>query len=299
MSDLPSSNPRPAGTAARAFFKALVRLLVILLLAVLVGALLYLAYVVVYHQAIELAHENDYRINLVETRQAAAQAQTNDQIAGFEERLTALEIEIKQTGEDLSQAQADQENLRTALDEQAANLQDLEELNRNMNRNLSALATQTDGQTRLLSGSQYSLLDLEKEITVLKVAGLLNRSRLYMLQSNYGLAAEQVELAREQLASLQPQATPTEKGVLAAWMGRLDSALSYLPDQPVFAGDDLEIVWQMVLQGLSAPLPSGSVNPTAWIDDQTAGFTPTPTLPITLTQTGTPERLRLTATPTP
>ena len=147
-------------------------------------------------------------------------------------------------------------------------------------------------QAALLDGAETPLAELEKEIVVLKAAGLLNRSRLYMLQSNYGLAEEEVRLARGLLVDLQQQATSSEKGVLSAWIGRLDSALQALPDQPVMAGDDLEIAWQMLLRGLSAPLPTASATPTPvgpLVEDLQPTYTPwvTATLPAVPTATPT------------
>jgi hypothetical protein len=285
MSGQPDSS---GGSALRAFWRGLVRFLAIILTAVLLAALIYLAYVLLYQQAVVPAQQSDQRVSMLETRQAQSQADTAQKLADFEQRLAALEADVTRMGEDLSTLQAQDAGFQSTLEGQAADLAALADQYDAVETRLSSL----EEQAALLDGAETPLVELEKEIVVLKAAGLLNRSRLYMLQSNYGLAEEEVRLARGLLVDLQQQATSSEKGVLSAWIGRLDSALQALPDQPVMAGDDLEIAWQMLLRGLSAPLPTASATPTPagpLVEDLQPTYTPwvTATLPAALTATPT------------
>jgi hypothetical protein len=285
MSGQPDSS---GGSALRAFWRGLVRFLAIILTAVLLAALIYLAYVLLYQQAVVPAQQSDQRVSMLETRQAQSQADTAQKLADFEQRLAALEADVTRMGEDLSTLQAQDAGFQSTLEGQAADLAALADQYDAVETHLSSL----EEQAALLDGAETPLAELEKEIVVLKAAGLLNRSRLYMLQSNYGLAEEEVRLARGLLVDLQQQATSSEKGALSAWIGRLDSALAALPDQPVMAGDDLEIAWQMLLRGLSAPLPTASATPTPagpLVEDLQPTYTPwvTATLPAALTATPT------------
>jgi hypothetical protein len=276
------------GTALRAFWRGLVRFLAIILTAVLLAALIYLAYILLYQQAVVPAQQSDQRVSLLETRQAQSQADTAQKLADFEQRLAALQADVTRMGEDLSTLQAQDAGVQSTLEGQSADLAALADQYEAVGTRLSSL----EEQAALLDGAETPLAELEKEIVVLKAAGLLNRSRLYMLQSNYGLAEDEVRLARGLLVDLQQQATSSEKGALSAWIGRLDSALQALPDQPVMAGDDLEIAWQMLLRGLSAPLPTASATPTPagpLVEDLQPTYTPwvTATLPAALTATPT------------
>jgi len=285
MSGQPESS---GGSALRAFGRGLVRFLAIILTAVLLAALIYLAYMLLYQQAVVPAQQSDQRVSLLETRQAQSQADTAQKLADFEQRLAALQADVTRMGEDLSTLQAQDAGVQSTLEGQSADLAALTDQYDAVETRLSSL----EEQAALLDGAETPLAELEKEIVVLKAAGLLNRSRLYMLQSNYGLAEEEVRLARGLLVDLQQQATSSEKGVLSAWIGRLDSALQALPDQPVMAGDDLEIAWQMLLRGLSAPLPTASATPTPvgpLVEDLQPTYTPwvTATLPAVPTATPT------------
>ena len=68
--DQPLPPANRAGIAFTTFLKALVRVLLICLAAILLGGLIYFAFVAVYQQAVLPARENANRISLLETGQA-------------------------------------------------------------------------------------------------------------------------------------------------------------------------------------------------------------------------------------
>ena len=105
-----------------------------------------------------------------------------------------------------------------------------------------------------------------------------SRLALSMYQSNFGLARQDVEIARDLLATIQPDAPQKLETQLDAVLMRLDLTLSNLPDFPVAASDDLDIAWQILLSGQPQATPT---------------MLETPTLPPTPTQVGT-----VSATPT-
>jgi hypothetical protein len=98
---------------------------------------------------------------------------------------------------------------------------------------------------------------------------------LYLSQSNFGLAKEDVQSARDLLAELQ---TGSNDEVLAQAVTRLDLALSNLPAFPVVASGDLEIAWQILMTGkvMVTPTPTPTANGTP---------NPEPTLELTTTAT--------------
>ncbi len=285
--DQPLPPANRAGIAFTTFLKALVRVLLICLAAILLGGLIYFAFVAVYQQAVLPARENANRISLLETGQAQDALLLDQRLEAFQQRLTALENQRTLTAESLDELIADQDALQDELDQQSAELQRLDELQEELEnvRSYTDKAYQLGIQGYEASiGKDDQIHALDRQIGVLKVAGLLNRSRLYMLQSNFGAAREQVVMARDLLVELQGRATPQQQSVISSWLGRLDVALDNLPGTPVVAADELEIAWGLILRGLPEQFRS---TPTAY--SPAVGLTPT----------RTPLRPLLTPTPLP
>jgi len=71
-----------------------------------------------------------------------------------------------------------------------------------------------------------------------------------MYQSNFGLARQDVQAARELLGSMHLDESDAFTDDLDVVIGRLDLVLSNLPTFPVAASDDLDIAWQILVSGL-------------------------------------------------
>jgi hypothetical protein len=71
----------------------------------------------------------------------------------------------------------------------------------------------------------------------------LTRARLWLTQDNLGLAADDIQMARDILARVAEEGPEAEASVLTPIIARLDLALQDLPDSPVVASDDLDIAW--------------------------------------------------------
>jgi len=133
---------------------------------------------------------------------------------------------------------------------------------------------------------------LERQINLLKAMELLSRARLSMYQSNFGLAQQDVQIARNLLARVETEATDSLAGDLEAVILRLDMTLSNLPDFPVAASDDLDIAWQILLSGLPQVTPTVSAIPaqadTASPTPSAFDVTITPTAQATIQPSATP-----------
>lgn len=271
--------------AITSFLRAVVRLVLILLAAGILGGLAYFGFVFIYQQAVLPAQENASRISVIETRQANNQSQLNQRLENFQQRLTALENQYTIGSESLTELNASQELMQAGLEEQAARLELLDQLQ----SDLGSLRTETDKALDLAQKNQATLSNgsllagVERDIKILKAASLLNRARLYMLQNNYGLAAQEIEVARELLASLEGQGLPEQQAALTVWLGRLDSALANLPDAPVIASDDLEIAWLLLVSEGQPVIPTRIRILTATETEAN----PTTTLTAEGTETGT------------
>ncbi len=140
-------------------------------------------------------------------------------------------------------------------------------------------------ETQMQENNDAVLLELKHEMMFARALDILARARLYLAQSNFGLAKTDVETARDLLVELQ---TEKEDVVLAKALERLDLALSNLPEFPVVASGDLEIAWQILISG-NAPASTATA---------TATGTSTPTPAPVESSTATPATVG-SSTPTP
>ncbi len=301
-----SQTPTPNGqnqfpTAVRAFGRGLLRLLVILLATAILVGLVYFVFVVLYQQSILPNQENAARISVLETRQAKDTNSLNERLDDFQLRLTGLENQLAANRDTLDELSAGQVQIQEQLDEQLSQLQDLEDLQTElteMQTEINQLDFQNQELQSALFGESSPYIRLAEEIQILKAVSLLNRSRLYLLQRNFGLAQDEVLLAREILIQLRKEIQPpARKMMLTSWIERIDLALENLPDNPVPAADDLEMVWQQMIKGVPArpyvtPTPTAFITPTPWLTGSPMPlptFTPGPgTLLPPITATPTP-----------
>jgi hypothetical protein len=265
------------------FFRFLLRLVLLLFFLALLSIALYLALPWLYERFLRPVEQNTVDVRELQSQQE----KTQQQLADLQTRLET--IESVQNGHDQSLTEMDQ-RLIDIEKEIGARTESLETLE----RMLSDLQVQNEATSA----------DLEREIHLLKAMELLSRARLFMYESNFGLARQDVQIARDLIAKVQPIALPTQTAELNAVLLRLDMALSNLPDFPVAASDDLDIAWQILLTGLPqptptmihtgtpSPAPTGPGTPTAL-----GTFTRTPVITASASSTSTPTAA-VTASPT-
>jgi TolA-binding protein len=236
------------GRAFLFFMKALVRLILLALLFVAVGAMFYFGLPYIQKTFIAPVEENTAQILKMEAEIADLQAQL-DEMNG---RVTTLEDSIEAHTVSIQKL----EEMQATLEEQ-------------MRENNDAL-----------------LLELKHEAMFTRALDTLARARLYLAQSNFGLAKTDVGTARDLLIELENE---TGDEILSQAIARLDMAFGNLPEFPVVASGDLEIAWQILISGNT---PAATATPTpAPLETETpasdAGtFTPTPfPPPVTATST--------------
>jgi hypothetical protein len=147
-------------------------------------------------------------------------------------------------------------------------------------------------QSELQEQNEVVSTEMERQIDLLKSMELLSRARLFLYESNFGLARQDVQIARSLLAARQPDAPEELAAELDEVILRLDMTLSKLPNFPVAASDDLDIAWLILVSGLPestptvtlTPSPAGAASPTPGAADMTI----TPTLQATARPSATP-----------
>jgi len=271
----PDSPPRALsgpsfGERLGGFFRFLLRVITLLIVLTLVSLALFLILPWFYQTFIQPIQQNTTQVRELQSQQK----QMEQEIADLRTKLRILET--AQNGHDGS---------LTKLDKRVS---DMEAEVTTRTQSLTALEKM---QSELQQQNEANAAELDRQINLLKAMELLSRARLFMYESNFGLAKQDVQIARDLLAKIRPDAPDSLAKDLDVVLPRLDMTLSHLPDFPVAASDDLDIAWQILLSGLPqatptlsvTSTPAGTISPTA-----TANVTLTPRPAATVTGTVTP-----------
>jgi hypothetical protein len=254
------------------FFRFLLRLVLLLFFLGVLSLVLYLTLPWLYQRFIRPVEQNTAQVRQLQTQQE----QTAQELADLQARLEAMEDGQNENGESFTELDQRLSELEREISARTESLETLE-------RKLSDLEGQSDANS----------VELKRQINLLKAMELLSRARLSLYQSNFGSARQDVQIARDLLATVQPDAPEALAEDLDAVILRLDMVLSNLPDFPVAAADDLDIAWQILLSGSPQPTPT-LIETTTPTTDGTSSATPTavatltPTPAVTRTPTATP-----------
>ena len=232
------------GRAFVNFLRALIRLILTVAIIVGIGAMLYYGLPYINRTFIAPVERNTAKIDSLESEIATLQSELSD----LNTRMDAIE---------------------TSIESHTASIEKLSGM-------------QTSLETQLKENNDKALLELKHEVMTTRALDMLGRARLYLAQSNFGLAKEDIQSARDLLADLQSE---TNDDTLKQVIERLDLALGNLPAFPVIAAGDLEIAWQILITGNAAVIPTATITPTP-AAVETA--TPTPLPPPTIETTPTP-----------
>ncbi len=279
MSESTGTPAAPGGFGR--FLRALLRLMIFGMLVAILAAAAYLGVVYLLQNAVQPARVNAEQLRDLSTRQADRDEKSDERLDEVSQRLAELESQQDLNNEQFSSLAGDVEALNRAIGGQTNTLERLELLEGQMDSVLqliSPLATGTVQETLVASNQQLrvEMLSMQRELKTLKALELINRGRLYILQENYGKAANDIEEAHQSLLALRDILPAESKGTIDLILQRLELALLNIETAPGMASDDLEIAWGLLLSNLpnaEASLMDETITPT---------FTPTPYI------TGTP-----------
>lgn len=325
MSEKKSDNELSFGSrmwlALGVFLRALLRLLILILIGGLIGGLLYYAVLQISQNIVAPLQNQSVRLEALETRQASNQSQLDDRLLKLSQRVSDLENQSRVDAEMQSKLQNGVSAMQESLDDHSARLAELDDLLARINSleiQASYNSTQIADVEQTVKAESQSLSRLSQDVMLLRALELINRSRFYILQANYGMAASDVNMARDLLANLQQTDLPSYQiAALNDWSQRLDMVTQNLPFAPRIAAYDLEITWGLIAAGLPGPstptpnsltrtptaqtltqspalealpqMPGASPTPTPWYFN---GETPTPwatSTPMPTTPTVTPQ----------
>ena len=239
------------GRAFRSFVIALLKLIMLAILFVAVGSMFY------------------YGLPYIQRTFIAPVEENTAQIHKMEEQIETLQTELDEMNSRVS-------TLERSVEAHTTSIEKLEEMQETLEKK-----NQENNDT--------VLLELKHEVMFTRALDVLARARLYLAQSNFGLAKADVQTARDLLATLNEE---KNDDVLTKAIERLDLALDNLPEFPVVASGDMEIAWQILISGITpvstststpTPAPIETSTPTSLLPDST--LTPTPFPPPLPTST--------------
>ena len=235
------------GQALLNFLRVLLRLILLVMLIVGVGAVIYYGAPLLYEKFIAPVEQNATRVGELE-----------DEITNLQAQLTEINNQLAETNSRI-------DGIEQSVDAHTASLEKLK-------------AMQTTIESQLTENNDRVLLELKHEVMMTRAFDVLARARLYLTQSNFGLAKEDIQSARDLLADLKAEANDE---ALAQAITRLDMALGNLPNFPVVASGDLDIAWQILMTGeaMATATPEPALTNTS---------TPGPTPEFSATVTTTP-----------
>lgn len=262
----PAPSGPTVGQRVRRFFELLLRLISWVIIFAVFGAALYYAVPLLYQRFVVPVEQNTVQVAELQ----AQQQQLEQQLSALQEKFTALETGQGENSQSLTELDDRLGQVETGIDSHTESLAALEEM-----------------QSELQKQDELTSSELARQIDLMKSMELLSRARLYMYQSNFGLARADVQAARELLIEIRRDAKSSLAKELDAVIQRLDLVLTNLPNFPVAAADDLDIAWQILISGMPALDTSATAIPAG-----TLSSTPAPTLTATVSPPTQP-------TPTP
>ena len=214
------SDERPQPALLARVSKVLLRLALVVLLGVALGAGAYFGVTLAIRQLGEPTRQNSARI-------AALEAQLPEAVSRLAEQQ-----------ESVAELQVQLEDLQTRLGDQGRGQDQL-------GAQLTTLADQLEDLTKQIEENTQAQ-QLRGDLQLTQVMLSLVRARLWLVENNLGLAIAEVERARE---LLQPLAAEQPAGSnLQAAIERLDFALIELNTRPLVAADDIEIAWKLLVE---------------------------------------------------
>lgn len=297
------------------FLRALFSLLVILIIIGGVSLAIYYGIPAFHGYFVQPVQNNTTRLDTMEALIDQEKELLDEQLNDYSARLIALEVLVDEYEETIATLQEEQEsvvglfeeNLLVVEEDINVSLARLEEIEAGLdylNSSFDELSLEVDDRGEQIEAlgvekqtKEEPLIALYRELQTLKAMELLTRSRLYLSQSDLGLAERDILMARDLLAELRSQVYDFQVETLTDILGRLDLAIENLPDAPDLAADDLEVAWQLLARGLPA---EPAQTPEYTTESSALTLTPVPTDEKTPEETsGATETPAATITPTP
>jgi len=214
----------------------------------------------VYARYIKPVENNAASITDLADQQIAEIARLEEELAALQARAAILEERADSVDQNLS-----------AHDASLAQLENMQKL---LDSNLSAHKTEM-------------LVEFSNQLSLTRGIELISRSRLYLSESNFGLAKKDLQSARDLLYTLLDKLPADQIDAMKVVIERVDMAIEKLPAYPVVAVNDVDTAWQYLVDGLPN-VPEQAVTPVILPSTATPEATATIEATATLEATAAP-----------
>ena len=264
----------PPKTSSRSAGLVLFRLLLTVIIAVILGTVIYYSAVggipFLNSNIFQPIEENESQVNELRETQKALEDQISDisatldaaELSGYQATIGAIDRDLQGLAEKMISAQETVDTnsqmntyMSTVYPQM---LFDLEAKQDATSRNLSALAT-----------AQMGSSNVEGDLALIRILEQLSRANQFLLHSNFGLAEDTLKYAKDDLLKLQQSSYAFHKEYLAPILDLVEGAISDLPSKPSLAEEKIGLAWKLGITGL----------PQLFITDLSITLTPTPYSP--------------------
>ncbi len=252
--DEPTPN-QPSSTApGRSGFRTVLavglRVLFAIVLGIVLGIGVYWGGSAVYRELVGPMRLNSERIDQVFLDLAEFRSNTGGAQATEAARMADMREQLAQQVKGLETLQAQIGALETARPTFEAGAEAANGLLTDMAA-LEAQATQAAGRLdslqAALSTPDPALVDLDRQVQVLRLMSLVSQAQLAVAQADYGQAGQLLTTAQAMTTSLAVTDT-TDSQELSDVLTRLDLAQQELKRNPSIAAGDLDIAWQLLVE---------------------------------------------------
>ena len=281
----PPQKEKPPRKTSSSVGLTLLRLLLTIAIACLLGAVIYYAALVSdpildINPLFQSQNKNNATIQALKETQAGLE----NKIASFVETLdsnqSVIDVELLSVQSTQEMIVEDLQNLVEDSMENQTISGSVNYLSTLYPELLSTLSAQQSANSRhidALATAQMGSPGTDQEIKLLMILDLLGRVNQFLLHSNFGLAEETLAGVNTELLSLMDALPDLQQEVIADMQELVEGALADLPAKPTLAAEKLELAWQIGISGLPHPAEAEITDtPTLTPSNQADLTTPTP-----------------------
>jgi len=231
--------------------RVIFRVFLVSLIGVTLGCAIYFSVQALYRDYVEPMQATLRRIPEIEEELAQDKAIARKQMGQIGERLAEIEGQLAEQGEALAILMVEIDVAQDELEDQDDRIDRLQ----NMANQVEALSSDLNGMIENMEALETTLSDVELpaqqiniQLRMIRAMTILCKARLWLSEDNLGLAAEEIEIARDLLASMTDVDSIEANGLLEQIIERLNLALADVRTIPIVAADELEVAWKLMIE---------------------------------------------------
>jgi hypothetical protein len=250
-------------------FRFLLRIFVVIVLGIGLGAGLFYGSQKLYRDFIAVAQENRARLDQIENDLALSDEMVETQMDQLEERLVELEGRLAVQAEEIAAFEARVESMRSLQDAQGDEVSELAFLPddiTDLEGTILQIVSKVNAIDAELTARGLPADQLQFQLQLVRTMAILTRARVSLIHDNMGLASQDISAAVEVLNDMLERGTQEQIETIEPILNRLELALEDVTKSPIIAADELEIAWKLLTEATDyydIPLPTPTPTPEA------------------------------------